>query len=115
MGRIISKYIYEGYIRGVLKSWGLPANKSKSTTIWDRQSCRLSSPTDLTRSWRRWSGSAVAVDRDYWIMVGGTMCLVCLCLCHKKKVVPWLEGTLRKRGAGNEGELKRGAVRMSKC
>jgi len=57
----------------------------------------------------------VAVDRDYWIMVGGTMCLVCLCLCHKKKVVPWLEGTLRKRRAGNGGELKRGAVRMSEC
>jgi len=57
----------------------------------------------------------VAVDRDYWIMVGGTMCLVCHCLCHKKKVVPWLEGTLRKRRAGNGGELKRGAVRMSEC
>lgn len=52
----------------------------------------------------------MAVDRDYWIMLGGIMCHVCL--CYKKKVVPWLESYTERKG-GQEGEHKRGAV--SEC
>lgn len=91
--------------------WVLPANKSKSTRIWDRQSCRLNFPTNLTWSclliwrcrwrWRRHEAAAVAVavDRDYWIMDGGTtMCHVCL--CHRKKVHgPWLERVITEKRA----------------